>query len=71
MPVVELTWSACIVVHVLSTRGSCRLLPPPLDCHAMPDSSVIAWTLLVEAGVYIVAAVLMITSAQYAVVELR
>ena len=37
----------------------------------MPDSSVIAWTLLVEAGVYIVAAVLMITSAHYAVVELR
>ncbi|CAM9813376.1 unnamed protein product [Laminaria digitata] len=35
------------------------------------DTSVSVWTSFVEAGVYIVAAILMITSAHYAVVELR
>ena len=37
----------------------------------MADDVVNSWTAFVEAGVYIVAATLMITSAHYAVVELR
>lgn len=43
----------------------------PWTAMSLPDASVSMWTSFVEAGLYIVAAILMITSAHYAVVELR